>query len=914
MLTHRATNLWAKKRNSNGEQLWLPLIVHMIDTKNTINFLYNNWLCDGAKELLVKDFDSENELQKFINFLGYIHDIGKATPAFQKKESYDRDRELDDKLIDKLEKSGFKGLKNSYLSDPNKSPHTIAGEAILEYFQISEPIGAIISAHHGKPLSKIDNPSKQLKTRTSNYWQDDNDYEIQKVWRDVQEELLNYGLSEVGYNDVSELPQQISQPASVLIEGLLIMADWLSSSEQLGGQDEIPLYPLIPIDQNFSNININDRYQRAMSNWSIDGEWIPEEIDDVNEIYQKYWGFTPRSVQKRISEEVTNLDNPGIVIVEAPMGIGKTEAALTVAQQLAYKAGRNGIYVGLPTQATTNAMFNRVNEWLGKIAENQSDNMSIKLMHGKSQFNKTYHNLPKADNVDGLGAVTINAWFSGKKSILTNFTVGTIDNLLLMGLKQKHLFLRHLGFDNKVVIIDEVHAYDTYMDSYLYKAIEWLGAYHVPLVVLSATIPAEKRSDLIRHYLKGKYGKGYAKLVNGPVGWEKSDKYPLLTMTDDSEVNQISDFDKQIGNKVFVKRIDVMDDELVELVLTKIEQGGVAGIIVNTIKRAEVLAKILSKTGVDLLVLHSAFLAPDRSRLEDELQNKIGKHAHRPKKLVVIGTQVLEQSLDIDFDVLFTDIAPIDLVLQRIGRLHRHDIKRPNNLNQPEAYIMGISQDGYGDANEAIYSKYLLMKTDYFMPDQITLPDDISPLVQKVYDLANDELVDGIEKERIAFDKIREESMKKAEVFQINSPKYPKRRPATIKSWLDKAHSDVSNDEQHAAAAVRDIKETIEVILLQKTNSEIKLLDGRLLSDVSSEEIAQQVIRLPYAITIDLDKSIESLETFTYKHFYDWQKDVWLKGSLALVLDQNLQTEFNGYVLKYDKTYGLSYEHEDKNG
>lgn len=914
-LNKKTISLWAKKRSISGVQSWLPLIVHMVDTKNTINFLYNNWLSEGVRKFLINSFHSEEQLHRFIKFLGFIHDIGKATPAFQKKKSYDSDSEMDIHLINMLENKGFTGLGEAYLSDPGKSPHTIAGEAILEYLGCSEAIGAIISGHHGKPVSKSNDPKDQLCTYTANYWQDDTDMNVQQPWKDVQRELMEYGLEVSGYLKVSELPQQIDQTSAILLEGLLIMADWLSSSEFIDNQRNIPLFPLISLDEGLEDIDIGKRYVCAMNNWVLDEAWIPEKIDDVNEIYKDYWGFEPRPVQKKISEELNKLNNPGIEIIEAPMGIGKTEAALVAAQQLAYKTGRDGVYIGLPTQATTNAMFERVNDWLKVIADNQEDNISIKLMHGKARFNKVYSSLPNAENIDDDGAVTVNSWFSGKKSILTRFMVGTIDNFLLLGLKQKHLFLRHLGFSGKVVIIDEVHAYDTYMDSYLYKSIEWLGAYHVPLIVLSATIPIEKRSKLVKSYLKG-MNSNYKKLLQAPDNWDRTVAYPLLTMTDGSKIKQVSDFDNQSIRKqtVTINLINMDDVDLVNLILMKIENGGIVGIIVNTVRRAQSLAYTFSKFGVSFMVLHSAFLASDRSRIEDELQSKLGKHGDRPEKMVVIGTQVLEQSLDIDFDILFTDIAPMDLILQRIGRLHRHDRERPEKLKLPQTYIMGIEGDSYGAANEKIYSKYLLKKTATFLPTKVLIPTDISILVQKVYNPDTDKEINEFDEIRKNFDTLRCKATKKAEVFQISDPDYYRssRHPTTIKGWLDKDHSDVSNDDQRAAAAVRDIQETIEVVLLQEKAGEFFLLDGSSLDEVSSEKIAQQLIRIPHVVTANVDASINELETITYNKFYDWQYDVWLKGSLALVLNEENETKLNGFILKYDDRYGLSYIKEGK--
>ena len=213
-----------------------------------------------------------------------------------------------------------------------------------------------------------------------------------------------------------------------------------------------------------------------------------------------------------------------------------------------------------------------------------------------------------------------------------------------------------------------------------------------------------------------------------------------MEIVDKGEIKQIDNFKKEKGYDIEVKRINIEEDAIIEKVIDDINTGGIAGIIVNTVKRAQKLAQLVPDD-IPSIVLHSSFLAPERVRLEKELQKKIGKNGERPEKLVVIGTQVLEQSLDIDFDILYSDIAPIDLLLQRAGRLHRHKINnkyRPDKLIIPQLIVM---ENIDGDSNEYIYSKYILMKTDYFLSDRINIPNDISPLVQKVYSLETDKLV-----------------------------------------------------------------------------------------------------------------------------------------------------------------------------
>ena len=224
---------------------------------------------------------------------------------------------------------------------------------------------------------------------------------------------------------------------------------------------------------------------------------------------------------------------------------------------------------------------------------------------------------------------------------------------------------------------------------------------------------------------------------------------------------------------------------------------------------------------------------------------------------------------------------------------------------------MGINSFGdYGDANEAIYAKYLLMKTDHFLPNQIKLPTDISPLVQTVYDPENDEEVHDLDEAKSEFEDQISKLKKKAAVFQIAPPR-PRR---TIHGWLGDSPQNLDKDEVRAQAAVRDIKDTLEVVLLQKNESGFCLLDGRKLEKVSSKIIAEQTIRLPAAVTPNIDEAISSLEDITSKNFSYWQKDIWLRGSLALVLDKNLTANFNGWTLSYSSKLGLSYEKEGEKG
>lgn len=911
--TKKELALWGKKNEVDGQYFWLPLIVHLIDTKNVITFLYTHWLDDGQRKLIEQNLGPKAE--NIIQFLGYIHDIGKATPAFQIKQSRWNNSDLDQEIIEHLLKAGFKDI-NDKLPLAEKSPHNFAGEAILLNYGVEASFAALLGGHHGKPCDH--NLKNDIADHTANYYQKDLDTDVQEVWKKIQLDFFEFGLEECGLSNASEIPK-IKQEIAVELEGLLIMADWLASSEYFNEDKSLPMFNLIPLtDEEFilDKNWLKRRFQRAIKTWFLDGVWMPQRISDIDAYFREIWNFSPRHVQKEMLTAIRTIIEPGIIVIEAPMGIGKTEIALAAAQQVAAVKGKSGVFVGLPTQATSNAMFSRVKTWLNTIGQEQGDRFSINLAHSKAGFNMEFSNLPLAENMESEEtdtSVSVNQWFLGKKSVLSKFNVGTIDNLLQMGLKQRHLFLKHLGFADKVIIIDEVHSYDAYMSSYLKKVLTWLGAYDVPVILLSATLPYETREDLVKAYLAGKCGISVKKLTK-VISFERKTDYPLLTFSDGDKVNQLADFKQDTQQKIEVVRLKLDDQELGEKILDEISEGGIAGVIVNTVARAQTLARIINSldANVNLLVLHSSFLSSDRARLETKLQQLIGKNlTGRPKQLVVIGTQVLEQSLDIDFDVLFTDIAPMDLLMQRIGRLQRHHRVRPENLQQARVFVSEIEKFGcYGDANQLIYSRYILMKTDYYLPAEIEIPTDISKLVNLTYsseiftrnDLSSDEIKD-LKIAKDEEDLYIEKEKQKASNFQIAAPKSKK----LIRGWLEltKPINELVGD-----ASVRDIEDSIEVVLLKKTDTDVTLLNGESIEFVDSSEIAGQTIRLPHRLTFNIESTINVLEKQTSRLFPEWATDPWLKRSLAFCLDENNRAIFNGYKVTYDQLLGLVCEKE----
>lgn len=910
------TKLWGKKKEKDGQYYWLPLEQHLLDTSNIIVQLWNHWLCDGQKKFILDSISGSNkDGVSLVSFIGLTHDLGKATPCFFMKPSGgNRSTDLDKTLTENLIRAGFSGLEHWSSESSSKSPHALASQVLLNSYGVGEDIASIIGGHHGKPVDDKYAVRKQLESYTANYYQYDRSDECTENWKRVQHRLFEWALEEAGYESVDELPE-IEQPAQVLLQGLLIMADWIASNEEY--------FPLFPMDKDEEEFQ-EERLEYGWEHWSKTYLWTPNYFSDIVGQYNKRFQFQPRSIQQAFSEAIDKTQKPGIIILEAPMGVGKTEAALLGVEQMAEKEKCSGMFFGLPTQATSDGIFPRIKEWIAEISNETGDDKSIQLMHGKAQFNEAYQNLKKVENIyeeeeEHQGNVIINEWFTGRKTaILDDFVVGTVDQFLLAGLKQKHLALRHLGLSKKVIVIDEVHAYDAYMSAFLYRVVEWLGAYHIPIIILSATLPASRRERLVKMYCLG-MGMKMRNIQADYSDWGKTEAYPLITYTDGDKVGQLRDF--PLENKKEVRVGVIEEEELPGILQKSLSNGGVAGIIVNTVKRAQDLAGELVKIfgEKNIHVLHSSFLAPHRREKEIQLLNEIGKDAKRPGIRIIIGTQVLEQSLDIDFDVLFTDIAPMDLLLQRIGRLHRHiETKRPEKLETPFVYVMGIlGMAEFEEGTTKIYGGYLLTRTQLLLPKKLMIPDDISRLVQKVY---SEKELDIPQPIREKYDRMKEkndltlnEKENSADAFRLEEPYFPEEN--SLIGWLK--DNTLSDTEEAGLAKVRDGADSIEVILVKRKEKDLYLLDD--ITNISGEltpalakKISQQTVRLPHIFCFKTDAIIKELEDCNIRELPYWQDEPWLKGSLGLILDEDNSTVLVGYKIHYDKKYGLMCEKEER--
>lgn len=720
--------LWGKKKKYDDTYYWLPLICHLIDTKNIIQYLYKNYYTDHFVL---------NLPVSLIGAIGFLHDFGKITPAFQEET-------MDPPAVDE-------SINLPSLPRAKKSPHNLTGQALLSSV-LSPSLATVIGAHHGLPCTKREALMQKYAYK--------NNLGISPIWQSMRLEALN--CIKTVTPDFNKLKTvELTESQESVLTGLVIAADWLASNEHY--------FPLIKADQTFNDINTETRFKHGIKLWQKEDRWQPQRYS--KDYFEKRFGFKPRKLQQEMLDVLTKVKRPELAIIEAPMGLGKTEIALSLAEDYANKAHKNGIYFALPTQATANGLYPRIAKWVSS----QKGVHGLKLMHSKATFIKQV-NEPN---------IISNNYYKRKLTPLESFGVGTIDQLLSMSLKARHVFLKHLAFSNKVVIIDEIHAYDSYTFAYLERTLQYLAKYNVPVIALSATLTHVKRQALVNAY------------SNETAELSNDVSYPLITYTENNEIKQFSTFSKLSQRQVETK---LLDHDIVTFV-NKLPACGTIGVIVNNVEKAQKIAESINKPH---LLLHSRFLPEDRAKIESKILELIGKNGSRPDSFVIIGTQVLEQSLDIDFDLMFTDLAPMDLLFQRIGRLHRFNI---NHQSSPICYINLKDTD----TNKYLYDQTVLNNTlkQLKTHELLSLPNDIAPLTENVYQNPSEDYLEANEKET-----------QKALTFMLDQPTD---KIGTLDDFL--RHGVIDGDkEQVAQMCVRDIKPQLTFIINKENTDDLNLL------------------------------------------------------------------------------------------
>ena len=410
-----------------------------------------------------------------------------------------------------------------------------------------------------------------------------------------------------------------------------------------------------------------------------------------------------------------------LTIIEAPMGEGKTEAGAFYAARICSLRNKQGIYFALPTASTSNQMHSRIHQMLSQIQRDQP-----RLMHGMAWLVEKDQPVHWSDNEQELHGCD---WLRPmRKAMLAESGVGTIDQAMMAALQIRYSCLRLLGLTGKVLVIDEIHAYDAYMSSIIEKLVQWCGALHIPVVMLSATLTASKRRALVEA------AGGQLATINYA--------YPLITQVKSGTSQQLEVNSTAKKGCFRFEPLHVWQhvDSIAEAALKKVAGGGCLCVMMNTVAEAQQVYQALQQkasAAVQLYLFHARMKAGSRDDVEKRCVKLFGKDGScRPEKAVLVCTQVVEQSIDLDFDGMISCIAPIDLLLQRAGRVHRHErSQRPEAMSEAviQVLIPGvIDEKAYGPSGH-VYHPWLLMQTHKLLPITLDIPNGIRSAIEHVY-------------------------------------------------------------------------------------------------------------------------------------------------------------------------------------
>ncbi len=791
---------WAKKRNGEHGEIYHPLLFHTFDVGIVARELWQFGLHRAMRGFFETELGlSEPETIAWLSFLIALHDTGKASPAFIR---------LDRKAREALEQLGFTFRR----VNNEKCPHgAITAYVLADLLQtvskgnkfpwaFGKALGIAVGGHHGTFSGEKVGPRQRGE----------------QGWEGVRKSLVEE-LAQRFRVPLVALPHYSKNHALyVLLAGLTCVADWIGSNEEY--------FPYASPETTLEQYEDRARQQARAAIQAVGwADWTPPaSVAKFAELFPSIPSPWPCQKQaETLAPQLTG--SASLVLIEAPMGEGKTEAAMFLADYWAATLQQQGCYFALPTQATSNQMFGRVEQFI--IGRYPNQRVNLQLVHGSKLLSEEFSELrlrtyPEEEGslAEMRGNITVEEWFLPKKrSLLAPFGVGTIDQALMAVLQTRHFFVRLFGLAHKTVIIDEVHAYDTYMSVLLERLLAWLRALGCSVVMLSATLPTRKRQQLLQAY--------------GGQASIQSAGYPQMTWVSGGESGSVS-FPAVHHRQIIVRHLNDSTTELAEKLREGLNTGGCVAIVCNTVGRAQAVYQALRQHRLvkpqSLHLLHSRFPFAEREKRENAALESFGKDGTRPKTAILVATQIIEQSLDLDFDLMITDLAPADLVLQRVGRLHRHENTRPAQLRSPTLWLRmpGIEASGVPNFGElrGIYDRYVLLRSYVAFKDRNTihLPEDLQTIIEEVYKPEVFRQLPELQQEVDRTWKDMQRTMEKEELTAKGNLILPPDDPAEPAEFLKRFSKDLNEDSpdihQSLQALTRLTEPSVQVVCLLESD------------------------------------------------------------------------------------------------
>ena len=717
--TQDACRLWGKSR---GLDTPYPLLAHLLDTAATAQIVVDRLVPASLAGAVAAQMGVPlADWAQTVKVLAGWHDMGKASCGFQ---NYDQ--------------NGCPSWLAGRTDAADAGRHDTIG-AYLVWDQLSDRqsryrASQIVGGHHGTipspnrqhlrawggaGLVDANPPARLIKAR-------------RKLW-DVLESSLG------------ELPDTaLPDTAASTILAIVVLSDWIASSqrflrEQQSAFDSTGMEPLTHL-----------RRAKDLAAAHLDHAGLAAPKRRLPPTTSRVLGpSSPPPRWTALQESIDSLfspSGPGIAVICAPTGEGKTEAALLAALRLSEAAERHGLFFAMPTIATAEGLHDRL---ASVIKRTSPDGERLRRVHSQAVLYNDGTLTTVSDDTAAMRAAAL--WMSGtRKAMLAPFGIGTVDQVLLGALKAKHSPLRLFGAALGTLVLDEAHALDPYMRMLLVRAIEWLAALGTPVVVLSATMPRKRISELVAAYQAG------ARLTDTPAPTDvalsdlppSATGYPMWAAWTAGDGWTAASTDPRRSWTLRLNVEDTAAGGLTERIAAVAVEAAAAGecvlVVRSTVRDAQDTYEAVRgldptlRPGETVEILHSRMSHAYRRVRSLQLMAELGPDpSRRPKRLVLVATQVVEQSLDVDFDLLVTDPAPIPVLLQRAGRVRRH---RPPPEGQPVVarVLWPLTADGEPHRGSPIYSRADLMAARTCLTQAssvrsltVHVPADVPDLVER---------------------------------------------------------------------------------------------------------------------------------------------------------------------------------------
>ena len=653
----------------------------------------------------IKTDITNQEVISTISFICACHDIGKVFPNFQKKAEGKEPLDWHVKRVLNLIKT--QEMMDDEFTVSNHFRHEMASESVIKellskegtFENTKKSIASVYLNHH------------LVEESSRKHIEDWFEYANPKKWKEVQKIVFNRLKKEFNPYLKFEIKETKQSVFTTLLLGFLYRCDWISSSlftrTEFDSKDEYKQYVYEKCIEYVDKMEIN---LLPTSNKSLTMKNVFTELNK----------YELRFLQKN-AEEIKDLDFD-CILVEDLTGSGKTEAGFYLAYQAMLKRKKQGIFFGLPTNATEETMNPRIQEAIDAIYG--KDLISVTHATGTSWIMETL-NCDLTDQKERIAS-------SKETKLMFPFSTGTVDQIIKAGLKQKYALIPLMELATKAVIIDEVHAYDGYMRGVLSVTLQWLKEFHVPVVIMSATLP-----DVIKEEIHKVYS---------DKPFKSSDSYPLMSVYNNNELKEYEvEAFKQKKYEIQVTTLDLskvkFENHICDSIRNMIKDGGNVCVICNTVSSAiNTYDKIQdSFPDIENYLFQGQTTLAKKHDMTNLLVSKYGKdRSNRPKKSIVIATQIVEQSIDLDFDFMISELAPIDLLIQRFGRWHRHSDK--DTIRENLKNDMTIEVVAYSDiAKHYVYRNYptIIEMTKSFLENHpiLLIPEQSRAMIEHAYTL-----------------------------------------------------------------------------------------------------------------------------------------------------------------------------------